>query len=1144
MSSTSFTVYKASAGSGKTYTITERIEKLIADGQVRPSELIATTFTEKAAGELTGRIRTRLLEEGHLGSARELPSALIGTVNAVTGKILTTYAVDAGMDPELNVLDESAAAHAFTIATEKYLYETEYQENNKALLERLGYNTENIGGKTTLAKTVARMVGLARSNDIEIDQLKGFARTSKEALKQAMGPVAEMSSSEAYCTEAEAYYKNLLAIFAEDEKATTRLNEAEKNLNKDFSAWQELSWNSRAKLLSNPFGTYIKYRNRAKALADYLEPQENAGLVPEPSVTLLADKDYRKDLLDLIDLVFEATGTCMGLYADYKRALGYIDFIDQEHLSLQLLRTSNQVREAISGQYKLLVVDEFQDTSPIQLAVFMELAQLVEDVIWVGDPKQSIYRFRGSDPQLMAQALAQLEQTGNSSIQTLPNSYRTSQIPLDFSNAIFSKIFTAYGVPEEEITLSITQEQLDQGKQIGGSVEIWRLGSEPSEEELSAELALDEGEQASADGVDEREDIFDALAAGIADDMRQETDPTAIPSRAVLVRTNDDVEKAINSLSALGVPCIGDFYGITGTREMQLIQSAIAFALDTRNTQALMEITRWMPEHPAYADWLDTLTSLKTMAERAKLLKEWAAHSSLDRLRDLASQTGTLSIPDFVRATIEAIDLPGRIATWSQPDIRVSHLDGAVQAAYLYLEEAKADGAIPTLQGFVDYLGPFGGNPTTSAPSQPGAVVVSTIHGAKGLEWDEVYLALKDHAPGGKFKPNGSWVQSETTMNLANPLAGRALYFWPDTLSANAEISARLMHDSLQINRWKAEVEEEQRLYYVALTRSKTRTVCLFANEFLNAFSEFKGLLQVGLPDTGGPGEITMSVPPTPEQLEEYWDSLFENFEQWDYDAEDDREETDDSEQIASDADTEVPVDRIPALFRWVSGFTGEPLEPHSARLAALARPESVDGEEKPFVPARFVASQVEATDEEKAAAVIYRVATIGERLVERGGMKWNQVGDAVHAYLALPLAQMDVEARANAASSLVDRWGVGAYLEATHLTVAGEQWLDWINRAYPGAAVRTEVPFTWTNELGQSTSGWMDTLIETTDGDLIVVDHKTYPGEDPSDHLRKHYVGQMTVYSHAIENITGRKPSQVIMHLPLIGEIWAMEVN
>lgn len=287
-----------------------------------------------------------------------------------------------------------------------------------------------------------------------------------------------------------------------------------------------------------------------------------------------------------------------------------------------------------------------------------------------------------------------------------------------------------------------------------------------------------------------------------------------------------------------------------------------------------------------------------------------------------------------------------------------------------------------------------------------------------------------------------------------------------------------------------------------------------------------------------------MSVPPTPEQLEEYWDSLFENFEQWDYDAEDNREETDDSEQIASDADTEVPVDRIPALFRWVSGFAGEPLEPHSARPAVLARPESVDVEEKPFVPARFVASQVEATDEEKAAAVIYRVATIGKRLVERGGMKWNQVGDAVHAYLALPLAQMDIEARANAASSLVDRWGVGAYLEATHLIAAGEQWLEWINRAYPGAAVRTEVPFTWTNELGQSTSGWMDTLIETTDGGLIVVDHKTYPGETPSDHLRKHYVGQMTVYSNAIENITGSKPSQAILHLPLIGEVWAVEVN
>src|SRR5690625_2512405 len=98
------------------------------------------------------------------------------------------------------------------------------------------------------------------------------------------------------------------------------------------------------------------------------------------------------------------------------------------------------VRETIAERYRVLAVDEFQDTSPLQLALFTELGALVDEVIWVGDPKQSIYRFRGADPDLMQAAIAAIE-AGGGTTDTLNVSWRTHEVPLDVNNRIFSHLF-------------------------------------------------------------------------------------------------------------------------------------------------------------------------------------------------------------------------------------------------------------------------------------------------------------------------------------------------------------------------------------------------------------------------------------------------------------------------------------------------------------------------------------------------------------------------------------------------------------------------------------------------------------------------------------------------------------------------------
>ncbi|MFX6035901.1 UvrD-helicase domain-containing protein, partial [Acinetobacter baumannii] len=85
-----------------------------------------------------------------------------------------------------------------------------------------------------------------------------------------------------------------------------------------------------------------------------------------------------------------------------KRTLGAVDFSDQEVLLLSVLRDTEEVRAALAGELDLVMVDEFQDTSPLQLALFVELAKLAKRSVWVGDPKQAIYGFRGTDARLIS----------------------------------------------------------------------------------------------------------------------------------------------------------------------------------------------------------------------------------------------------------------------------------------------------------------------------------------------------------------------------------------------------------------------------------------------------------------------------------------------------------------------------------------------------------------------------------------------------------------------------------------------------------------------------------------------------------------------------------------------------------------------
>ena len=119
----------------------------------------------------------------------------------------------------------------------------------------------------------------------------------------------------------------------------------------------------------------------------------------------------QEDIREYCGSIFRLAAGSLKQYQDMKKKRGMIDFVDQEQFMLHALDRPD-VRAILSEELDLLLVDEFQDTSPIQLALFLKLAEAAREAIFVGDIKQAIYGFRGSDPELMLSVQREIEKEG------------------------------------------------------------------------------------------------------------------------------------------------------------------------------------------------------------------------------------------------------------------------------------------------------------------------------------------------------------------------------------------------------------------------------------------------------------------------------------------------------------------------------------------------------------------------------------------------------------------------------------------------------------------------------------------------------------------------------------------------------------
>ena len=1074
----------ASAGSGKTHRLMNLMADKVAPGPavdgrrneaIPAGSLLATTFTEKAASELRSRVRAKLMECGKVSEAQDVLTGLVGTVNAVSGRLVEEYAFELGLPPGQKVISsgDDGGQDFASIIYDRAISEVcaACASEIEPLAARFDLLTSDASGARSWKDMVAAIVRDARYNAIGPEDLEYSKRkciewtgriypgTENKSLRQWLSEEVSSVASQLDEVLTPGAVSGLLKGFVECAERFKALPQ-ENSYRAIYDFLREID------IPDDPFRANVRTRNQS-ALDVHAKIQELCSHESSAvSRRFMHDPELRRDSMAFVDALFDIAGKCMVAYAEFKSEHGLVDFTDQVAYAHELFRrcSSGAFGKAFKERVKALMVDEFQDTSPIEMSLFLEMSRLVPDVTFVGDAKQAIYGFKGTDPSLMAAVAAKVaERRDASAVETLRYSWRSKKNLIDFVNGVFVPAFAMDGMAPDSVRLELPPARVGKEEWKGGEIEAWTLG------------------------VSDRNKQYGRLAEAIVDFVRREGIEARLSDIAVLLRTNSECDKLAQELTDRGVPVSCGSDVLKDALECRLAMAAYRYAVNHDDTVALATLAAYFMSPDG---WLRQLS-----ADKAETLRKWREDPRIVAL----GSVGDLTPSEMLDWAIGVIGLSEDIARRSDSDRRFRNLEELRGLCGRYMTESSLGGYPATPAGFVGYVS----RSTDKCSSAKGGncVQVLTYHKAKGLEWPTVILATLDHGP--QDNPFSQKVVSDLPFSMDDPLAGRYIRFAPNPFenklrsrisSAKKQNVDRLLRESDDYAVLADEVEndgwrEMRRLMYVGVTRAKERLVfapCydgeLFGTKWIDKLAsgkvEFKWNVsdfQVVVHQNGHDDGFTVKVRDFPASN----DSL--------------------------------KID-IPAEFR-IDGMGGE----YKEYSTAYCRP----------------------SDEKlQAASVPFQVNDLKSCLVVKNddvGDASSELGNALHNFYALSVRGPVLQSRG--ADGLADRlrrkWKVEHLVEADEMDRSAEVLKTYIADRWRNAEVFTEIPMLLRNNRGQVYQGFIDMLVRV-EGGYVIIDHKTTLEHDYDEVVQK-YAGQLLVYKQAVEVGLGNVVS-VVLHLPACG--------
>ena len=372
----------AGAGSGKTFTLTQRIvwalkEGSGADGKPYLSSLdqaLIITFTNAAATEIKERVREALEKEGLHSAALQVDDAWISTIHGMCSTILKIHALDLGLDPEFEIIDDMTRNQLVNISIEEVLRELSQDESYAEFLSTYA------GNRDALKSRIETLISYAQSSPVGMDAISFVGDSSdlevlKAELESLYGALEELKAAIAEKKPDEA--EQLQSVQSE------LSNKLQQHLVLSLTDFDQAFWDTLQKALK--IGRSSKEIKIVKDEAAYQLK------VCSSLFGLIQDMSEGQCLKDVTEQVYK-------LFKQKKLAVGGLDNDDLLHLTAKVFEEHPEIAAVYTDKFKLVMVDEFQDTDQQQVQMIKSLSgKDAQYLTTVGDAQQSIYRFRGAD---------------------------------------------------------------------------------------------------------------------------------------------------------------------------------------------------------------------------------------------------------------------------------------------------------------------------------------------------------------------------------------------------------------------------------------------------------------------------------------------------------------------------------------------------------------------------------------------------------------------------------------------------------------------------------------------------------------------------------------------------------------------------
>ncbi len=756
----SLTLVKAGAGAGKTHQIQTTLVDWVLNKGLQPKTILAVTFTNVAAAEMRDRIRSKLLEAAHqqglIIDLNELDKATITTIHGFGLSLIERFAYEKGLNPKPRQLTEAEQSLLIKQALASLTEVAELSEK----LDQYGYTgtqkgerfvskadefREHILGVINKMRALGKGFGQAE----ECSSLVDLAHTRLDALYSDYIANADTLNSDLWSAIRAVKHQfpvtedfvNALPSPSKDVKSWLKqiYRASEEKITQDWKLWKELQ---------GPDSPPQK-----------LQKHEHYPLLSNVSLAakkLSAHPGPLAQMKTHVAALLNAASQALASYQLGKTQAGLVDFSDMIHLAKEIVEDPDCFAEIRAG-VGCLVIDEFQDTNPLQYALLRRFQQAGIPTFMVGDLKQSIMGFQGADSRLFKSLLTNAQQD---EVTELKGNWRSTSGVMDFINAMGNVLYDTDYTPLTPQAAHRNQSDLVPIERFIFNKDVWLLKAHAKSEKP---VMTDQGYDLLVSELQQR------IESGVCVTDKETGKQRAIGYQdiAVLAPTHSKLKRFAHKLRQAGIPARLQEEGFYQSTPVQWLLNALQYLNnDTDYFAALSLIVNPL----VGADIVNPLVGADLQQQLHHFFEQkrfdHALITTIDKLRnDFLSTGGTLLDQPLQSQCMRLVENLGF-------DERINALEEGEQYRANIIKLLGLAQQFDQLQdASLNAMGIFGRNSNTfrlwlselqqeedrqpNASSHQLAVTLMTWHASKGLEWP-VVMILGANEPREAKLPNSS----------------------------------------------------------------------------------------------------------------------------------------------------------------------------------------------------------------------------------------------------------------------------------------------------------------------------------------------------------------------------------------------------